>query len=89
MFTIDYPDLVLAGGLGGAVAGKPKQARAAITLALLADAWGLLLAAVPTVPATPPIAATFLLLDRWPVVRARAGAPRTRRVRCAAPACGR
>ena len=30
-----------------------------------------------------------LLLDRWPVLRARAGAPAMRRVRWAAPACGR
>ncbi|MDA0166838.1 hypothetical protein OM076_41640 [Solirubrobacter ginsenosidimutans] len=60
--TIDYPDLALAGALGGAVAGEPAQPRAAITLSLLAAAWGLLLAVFPLVPATPPIAATFVLL---------------------------
>jgi hypothetical protein len=60
--TIDYPDLVLAGVLGGAVAGQPAQPRAAVTLALLATTWGLLLAIFPLVPATPPIAATFVLL---------------------------
>jgi hypothetical protein len=61
--TIDYPDLVLAGVLGGAVAGKPAQPRAAVTLALLATTWGLLLMVFPLVPATPPIAATFVLLE--------------------------
>jgi hypothetical protein len=63
--TLDYPDLVLAGVLGGAVAGKPMQRRTAVTLALLAGAWGMLLAVVEIVPATPPIALTFGLLAVW------------------------
>jgi hypothetical protein len=63
--TLDYPDLVLAAILGGAVAGSPLQRRAAVTLALLSSGWGLLLAVVHYVPATPPIALTFGLLAVW------------------------
>ena len=82
--TIDYPDLVLAGVLGGAVAGEPAQPRAAVTLALLATAGGLLLVIFPLVPATPPIAATFVLLGAQRRLRERRRRPGARESNTAA-----
>jgi hypothetical protein len=61
--TMDYPDMVLAAVLGGAVAGTPMQRRAAVTLAVLAGVWGMLLAVLPIVPATVPVALTALRLE--------------------------
>ena len=63
--SIDYPDLVLASVLGGVVAGSEQQRRAALTLAVLAGSTGMLLAVVPIVPETVPIAMTFGLLAVW------------------------
>jgi hypothetical protein len=80
--TVDYPDLVLAGVLGGTVAGKPMQPRAAVTLALLAATWGMLLALFPIVPATPPIALTFVLVAGQRI-RARRNGDASRSVRVA------
>ena len=82
--TVDYPDLVLAGVLGGAVAGKPMQPRAAVTLALLATTWGMLLALFPIVPATPPDRAD-VRADRGSANR-RTDATATRRGACGSPA---
>jgi hypothetical protein len=62
---VDYPDLVLAAVVGGVVAGRPLQRRTAATLTVLAIVYGMLLAVIPTVPATVPIALTFVLLRRW------------------------
>jgi hypothetical protein len=62
---VDYPDLVLAAVVGGVVAGRPLQRRTAATLTVLAVVYGMLLAVIPTVPATVPIALTFVLLRRW------------------------
>jgi hypothetical protein len=73
--TVDYPDLVLASVLGGTVAGSGWQRRAALTLALLAGSTGLLLAVVPMVPETVPIAMTFGVL----AVARRAALPWRRR----------
>lgn len=62
--TVDYPDLVLAAVLGGFVAGYASQRRAALTLTLLAAAFGMLLAVIDTLPATVPIALTLVLVTR-------------------------
>jgi hypothetical protein len=63
--TVDFPDLVLAGVLGGFVAGMQFQRRAALTLALLATGAEMLVPVVRFVPATVPIALTFGLLALW------------------------
>jgi hypothetical protein len=61
----DYPDLVLAAVLGAVLAAdRPRQRRAAVLLAGLAGVYGLLVAVVDTVPATVPIALTYLLVHR-------------------------
>jgi hypothetical protein len=77
--TVDFPDLVLAGVLGGFVAGRPEQRRAALTLALLATMTDMLVPIVGFVPATVPVALTFGLLAVWnrPPRASRAGARRT------------
>jgi len=62
--SIDYPDLLLAAMLGGIVAGHAIQRRAAVLVATLAAANGMLLALVNPLPATVPIALAFILL-RW------------------------
>jgi hypothetical protein len=71
--TIDFPDLVLAGVLGGFVAEHPVRRRAAVTLALLVAAFGMLIPVVHMLPATVPIALTFVFVAigdgaplRWP-----------------------
>ena len=63
--TVDYPDLVLAAVLGGFCAGGRLQRRTALTLTLLAAAWGMLLSLTNMVPETPPIALTFVLVVIW------------------------
>jgi hypothetical protein len=80
--TLDYPDLVLAAILGGTVAGSPVQRRAAVTLALLSSASGMLLVVVDYVPATPPIALTFGLLAVWQRSAAKQAQPRPAAKRC-------
>jgi hypothetical protein len=60
--SIDYPDLVLAGVLGGAVAGRKTQPRAAIVVTTLAAAYGMFLPFVSALPATVPPAFVFILL---------------------------
>ena len=63
--SIDYPDLVLAAVLGGTVANdRARQRRAALLLTAVAGLYGLLLAVIPIVPATVPIALTYFLLHR-------------------------
>jgi hypothetical protein len=57
----DYPDLVLAGFLGGSLADDHIQRRAALLLTALAAAYGMLLPFVHTLPATVPIAVVFIL----------------------------
>jgi hypothetical protein len=63
--SLDFPDLVLAGVLGGFVAGLRLQRRAAMTLALLAMGSEMLVPVLRFVPATIPIALTFGLLSVW------------------------
>jgi hypothetical protein len=62
--TIDYPDLVLTAILGASVAGdKRMQPIAALLLAAFGAAYGLLLPSVGgLLPATVPIAATFVVV---------------------------
>jgi hypothetical protein len=74
--TVDFPDLVLAGVLGGFVAGLRVQRRAALALATAVD---MLLPLVRFVPATVPIALTFGLLAIWnrPPRTSRVGAGST------------
>ncbi|HWF53103.1 MAG TPA: hypothetical protein VG223_00685 [Solirubrobacteraceae bacterium] len=59
--STDYPDLVLAGVLGGFVGGHPNQWRTAALLATLVAAYGMLLPYAGTLPATVPIAVTFVI----------------------------
>ena len=70
--SIDYPDLVLAAVLGGAVAGRRGQVRAALIVTSLAIAYGMLLAVAPILPATVPPALVFSVLAK--VVRSGARA---------------
>jgi hypothetical protein len=87
--VVDYPDLVLASVLGGAVAGSALQRRATIAVALLAGSTGMFLTVVPTVPETVPIAVTFGLLAIWrraPLARLPRAALR---VRAELPVCHR
>ena len=60
--STDFPDLVLASVLGGVLAGEPDQRRGAVLLATLAGLYGLLLAVADVLPATVPIALTYLLV---------------------------
>jgi hypothetical protein len=60
--TTDYLDLVLAGVLGGFVAGHTVQRRAAVLVTALATGYGMLLPVAGTLPATVPIAVTFTML---------------------------
>jgi hypothetical protein len=62
--SIDYPDLVLAAVLGGAVAGRRTQRRIALAVTILAAAYGMLLPVAGTLPATVPPAIVFSLLGR-------------------------
>jgi hypothetical protein len=73
--STDYPDLVLAAVLGGMVAGDTAvQRQAAVLVTTLVALYGLLLAFVSILPATVPIALTYMLLrsgrfrQRWQVV---------------------
>ncbi len=72
--AVDYPDLVLAGALGGFVAGEPLQGRAAVSVTVLAAASAMLLAVVRIVPETVPIAVIFVFVaasGRFPFRRSR------------------
>jgi hypothetical protein len=69
--SIDYPDLVLAAVLGGVVAGRRDQVGAALLVTVLAAAYGMLLPAVHTLPATVPPAIVFSVVRRV----ARRGGP--------------
>jgi hypothetical protein len=80
--SIDYPDLVLAAVLGGAVADDPcRQRRTAMLLTALAGLYGLLLPVIHTLPATVPIALTYFVVHGERSSAAR----RWRRRRCATP----
>jgi hypothetical protein len=73
--SIDYPDLVLAAVLGGAVAGRRAQCRIAVALAILAAIYGMLLAVVGTIPATVPAALVLGVLGRSARLRGKGGIP--------------
>jgi hypothetical protein len=72
--SLDYPDLVLAAMLGGVVAGRAVQARAAALVATLATANGALFAFAEMLPATPPIVLALILIDWRPPAWVRPGA---------------
>lgn len=57
----DYPDLVLAGVLGGFLGGHRYQGRAAILLIVLAAGSGMLLPIVGWLPATVPVTVAFVI----------------------------
>jgi hypothetical protein len=57
----DYPDLVLAGVLGGFLAGQRYQGRAAMLLIALAAGSGMLLPVVGWLPATVPVTVAFVI----------------------------
>jgi hypothetical protein len=57
----DYPDLVLAGVLGGFLAGHRYQGRAAMLLIGLAAGSGMLLPLVGWLPATVPVTVAFVI----------------------------
>jgi hypothetical protein len=79
--AIDYPDLVLAAVLGAVLAAdRCVQRRAAVLLTGLAGLYGLLLTVITIVPATVPIALTYLLMRPW-----RAPQPRVERLPSALP----
>jgi hypothetical protein len=61
--TTDYPDLVLAAVVGGIVAGRPIQQRAALLVGALAATYGGLLAFTHVLPATVPIVLTLVLIE--------------------------
>ena len=64
--SLDYPDLVLAAVLGGVVAGRAVQARAATLVSILAIAYGSLFTVADMLPATVPIVVALILIDRRP-----------------------
>jgi hypothetical protein len=66
----EYPDLVLAGVLGGIVAGRAIQTRVAALVAIAVAGYGALLAFTDTVPATVPLVLVLLVVE-W-----QASAPR-------------
>ncbi len=78
--TTDYPDLILAAVLGSSLGGGRLQRRAAVLVAVLAAAYGMLLPLAGALPATVPIAVAFVLISgrprrpRWP--RRRHGSAR-------------
>ncbi|MBV9425210.1 MAG: hypothetical protein JOZ98_20040 [Solirubrobacterales bacterium] len=61
--SIDYPDLVLAGMLGVLAAGRNHQWTAAVLVAMIAAVFGMVLPIGSGLPATVPIALTFVLLE--------------------------
>jgi hypothetical protein len=67
--TTDYPDLVLVGVLAGLITTRAVRWRAAALLTLLTAGYGVLLPLVGTLPATVPIAVTFVMVSTprsWP-----------------------
>lgn len=67
----DYPDLVLAAVVGGVVAGRPIQPRAALLVAILAIVNGGLLAFASIVPATVAPMLVLALVEWMPRLRIR------------------
>ena len=67
--STDYPDLVLAGVLGGMFAGRPIQRRAAVLVAILAASYGGLLTIFDMLPATVPLVVALLVVEWGPRLR--------------------
>jgi hypothetical protein len=61
--STDYPDLVLAAMLGGFLAGRHQQWAAAVLVSIIAAGFGMLLPIGSGLPATVPIALTFVILE--------------------------
>jgi hypothetical protein len=75
--TTDYPDLILAAILGSSLGGERLQQRAAVLVAVLVAAFGLLLPVLGALRATVPLAVAFVLIS------GRAPRPKwLRRARC-------
>jgi hypothetical protein len=60
--TLDYPDLVVAAVLGATLAGHPSQPRAALMVTAMAACYGLILPPGSTMPATVPVALTYVFV---------------------------
>ena len=74
--TTDYPDLVLAAVLGGFLAGRHRQLLAAVLVAVLGAAYGLLLLPIAhLLPATVPIGLALLVLESVDARRAAKAPP--------------
>ena len=73
----DYPDLVLAAVLGGFVAGRPMQRRAAALVAILAAAYSGLLVFTDVIPATVPLVIVLALVEGSRLASRASGAART------------
>jgi hypothetical protein len=65
--TTDYPDLFLAAVLGGIVAGRAVQHRAAALVAILAAASGGFFAVAEILPATVPLVLVLVLVELAPL----------------------
>jgi hypothetical protein len=74
--STDYPDMVLAAVLGGLVAGRTIQARAAVLVAFLAAANGGLFAFGNVVPATLPLVLGLIVVEWRPRTWLRTLGPR-------------
>lgn len=66
--STDYPDLVLAAILGGIVAGRGIQRRAAVLVAILAGTYASLLTFAEILPATVPLVVALLLVEWGPLL---------------------
>lgn len=64
--TTDYPDLVLAAVVGGILAGRAGQRRAAVVVATLSGAYTALLFTTDALPATVPLAVGLILVELGP-----------------------
>jgi hypothetical protein len=64
--TTDYPDLFLAAVVGGMLAGRAGQRRAAVLVALLSGAYTGLLTMTDVLPATVPLTLGLLLVELGP-----------------------
>lgn len=71
----DYPDLVLAAVVGGILARRAVQRRAAVLVATLAGAYAALLTIADPLPATVPLTLALLLLELGPRLALHVGAP--------------
>jgi hypothetical protein len=67
--SADYPDLMLAAVVGGIVAGRGVQRRAAVLAAVLASAYSGLLTIADVLPATVPLAFVLVWLEVAPRLR--------------------